>query len=169
MQRKGDVVRMGRQHVVTRRDGDGIERNYLKVRQEKTNEPLLIPVHPELMRALQALPRKNMTFLMTENGAPFTSGGFGNWFRGRRDEAGLPHCSAHGLRKLATVRLLEAGPTQEMVKAMGGWRSDSSLRPHKHKVDQAKLARQAVAIQIGAERERELSSDPILLDKTGIK
>jgi len=37
-----------------------------------------------------------------------------------------------------------------------GWHrhlaADSSLRPYKHKVDQAKLARQAVATQIGAGR-----------------
>jgi integrase len=165
MQRRGDVVRMGWQHVKKRRDDDGIERSYIAVRQEKTNEPLLIPIHPELMQALEAVPRKNLTFLMTEKGAPFTSNGFGNWFRDRCNEATLPQCSAHGLRKLATVRLFEAGCSQEMVKAMGGWRSDSSLRPYKHKINQARLAQQAVAIQVGAEREHELSSDAILLDK----
>ena len=79
-QRRGDVVRMGRQHVT----GD-----LIAVRQEKTDTPLLIPLHPELMMALDALPRTNMTFLMTERGAPFTSAGFGNWFRDRCDEAGL--------------------------------------------------------------------------------
>jgi integrase len=165
MQRRGDVVRMGWQHVKKRRDDDGVERSYIAVRQEKTNELLLIPIHPELMQALDAVPRKNLTFLMTEKGAPFTSNGFGNWLRDRCNEAGLPQCSAHGLRKLATVRLFEAGCSQEMVKAMGGWRSDSSLRPYKHKIDQARLARQAVSIQIGAEREQELSSDAFQLDK----
>ena len=39
------------------------------------------------------------TFLVTEYGKPFTPAGFGNWFRQRCDEAGLPQCSAHGLRK----------------------------------------------------------------------
>jgi hypothetical protein len=63
---------MGRQHVT----GDVIA-----VRQEKTDTPLLIPLHPDLASALSALPRTNMTFLVTERGAPFTSAGFGNWFR----------------------------------------------------------------------------------------
>jgi integrase len=169
MQRKGDVVRMGRQHIVMQRDEDGIERPHLKVRQEKTGEPLLIPIHPKLWQVIEALPKKNLTFLTTERGAPFSSAGFGNWFRARCDEAGLPHCSAHGLRKLATVRLLEAGATHEMVKSMGGWRSDSSLRPYKRKVNQAKLAQQAMATLIGAEREQELSSDAIPPDKTASK
>jgi integrase len=42
-QRRGDVVRMGKQHI----SGDNIA-----VRQEKTDSPLLIPIHPSLARAL---------------------------------------------------------------------------------------------------------------------
>jgi integrase len=42
-QRRGDVIRMGWQHV----SGDTIA-----MRQEKTDTPLLIPLHPELARAL---------------------------------------------------------------------------------------------------------------------
>jgi integrase len=159
-QRRGDVVRMGRQDI----RGDQIA-----VRQEKTSEPLLIPLHPYLKQVLDALPKKNMTFLMTEQGAPFTSNGFGNWFRDRCDESGLPQCSAHGLRKLATVRLVEAGCTNEQIRAITGHRSDSSLRAYTRKADQAKLARQAVATLVAAEREQKLSSDAIALDKTGTK
>jgi integrase len=73
-QRRGDVVRMGWQHL----QGDSIA-----VRQEKTNSPLLIPVHPELAHALASVPRTNLTFLITERGRPFTSASFGNWFRKR--------------------------------------------------------------------------------------
>lgn len=48
---------------------------------------------------IDATPASNMTFLVTEFGKPFTSNGFGNRFRKWCDEAGLPHVSAHGLRK----------------------------------------------------------------------
>src|SRR5262249_56192180 len=95
-QRRGDVVRMGWQHL----QGDSIA-----VRQEKTNSPLLIPVHPELAHALSSVPRTNLTFLITKHGRPFTSASFGNWFRKRCNEAGLPQCSAHGLSKCAATRL----------------------------------------------------------------
>jgi integrase len=159
-QRRGDVVRMGWQHI----QGDQIA-----VRQEKTNEPLLIPLHPLLMDTLRGLPRKNLPFLMSERGAAFTSNNFGNYFRDRCDEAGLKHLSFHGLRKLATVRLVEAGCTNEQIRAVTGHKSDSSLRTYTRKADQAKLARQAFAVQIGAEREQKLSGEPIRLDKTAGK
>ena len=56
-QRKGDVIKMGRQHIT----GDSIA-----VRQEKTGTPLILPMHPELKATLASVPRNNMTFLMTE-------------------------------------------------------------------------------------------------------
>ena len=101
-QRKGDVLRMGWQHVT----GDS---TIGAVRQEKTDTPLMIPMHPELKAALASVPRTNLTFIMTEHGAPFTSAGFGGWFRDRCNEAGLKHCSFHGLRKAAATRLANAG------------------------------------------------------------
>lgn len=136
-QRRGDVVRMGWQHVT----GD-----LIAVRQEKTDTPLSIPMHPELLKALEAQPRTNMTFLLTERGAPFTSAGFGNWFRDRCDEAKLPHCSAHGLRKAAATRLANIGCTNEQIKAITGHRSDASLAPYTRAADQVRLARQAMAL-----------------------
>jgi hypothetical protein len=69
---------MGWQHI----QGDCIA-----VRQEKTNTPLLIPIDEPLAAVLGVLRRKNMTFLVTGFGKPFTAPGFGNWFRERCDEA----------------------------------------------------------------------------------
>jgi integrase len=136
-QRRSDVVKMGWQHI----EGDCIA-----VRQEKTDEPLLIPIDAPLAVALTALPRTNMTFLVTEFGKPFTSAGFGNWFRARCNEADLPQCSAHGLRKLAATRLANAGCSSEMIKAITGHRSDSALAPYIRKANKARLARQAKAM-----------------------
>ena len=66
------VGRMGWQHV----SGDTIT-----VRQEKTGVTLVIPMHPNLIEILSSVPKTNLTILTTEYGAPFTSAGFGNWFR----------------------------------------------------------------------------------------
>jgi integrase len=82
-QRRGDMVKMGWQHI----EGDCIA-----VRQEKTDEPLLIPIDASLAAALKLLPRTNMTFLLGELGQPLTSKSFGNWFRERCNEASLPQC-----------------------------------------------------------------------------
>ena len=87
-QRRGDVIRMGTQHV---RDG------VLSVKQEKTGIELAIPIHADLERALAASSSGHLTFLTTKYDRPFTAIGFSNWFRHQCDAAGLPHCSAHGL------------------------------------------------------------------------
>jgi integrase len=155
-QRRGDVTRMGWQHIAKHRDDDGELRDYLAVRQEKTDTALLIPLHPELALALEALPRTNMTFLMTEKGAPFTSAGFGNWFRDRCNEAGLKHCSAHGLRKTAATRLIDIGCTNEQAKAITGHRSDASLAPYTRAADQRRLAGQAMKMLVETKREQKM-------------
>jgi integrase len=158
-QRRSDVVRMGWQHV----RGDEIA-----VRQQKTDEPLLIPMDQDLVQALRAAPRTNLTFLVTERGASFTSAGFGNWFRDRCNEAGLPQCSAHGLRKLAATRMANAGCSTDQIKAVTGHKSLSEVARYTEAADQARLARQAMSMVRG-DREQKLSSDRTMLDKTGSK
>jgi hypothetical protein len=64
-QRRSDVVRMGWQHVSD---------DEIAVRQEKTDTPLWIPIHPELMKVLTFAPKTNLTFLLTEFGKPFYLG-----------------------------------------------------------------------------------------------
>jgi len=108
-QRRSDVVRAGWQHI----KGAAIA-----VRQEKTDTPLMIPLHPELVQVLAAVPKTNLTFLVNERGAPFTPAGFGNWFRDRCNEASLAKCSAHGLRKAAATRLANAGCSTDQIKAI---------------------------------------------------
>jgi integrase len=145
-QRRSDIVRMGWQHV---RDGK------ISVRQEKTGASLLIPIAPELAAALAPVPRTNMTFLLTERGAPFTSAGFGNWMRDRCDEAGLPQCSAHGLRKLMATRLTNAGCSDREIMAITGHKSVSEVSRYTKKRDQDHLGEQAMA---RLQREQKLST-----------
>jgi integrase len=99
-QRRGDLVKMGRQHV----RGDKIA-----VWQSKTKTPLMLPIGVELRRAIDATPAEHLTFLTTVHGRPFTAAGFTNWFRDMCNEAGLPNgLSAHGLRNAVCRRLAEA-------------------------------------------------------------
>jgi integrase len=93
-----DVVNFGRQHVSNGR---------LKYRRDKTSVP--IDVLPELQASIAATPVGNLTFIVTEFGRPFTPLGFGNRVRAWCDEAGLPHCSSHGVRKAgATIAANES-------------------------------------------------------------
>ena len=117
----------------------------MSVRQQKTGAELAIPVHTELQTIITATTTGQMTFLITELGKPFTPAGFGNWFRDRCDEAGLSHCSAHGLRKAAARRLAEAGCTANEIAAVTGHASLREIARYTKAADQKRLATAAMA------------------------
>jgi integrase len=134
-QRRGDAVRMGRQHV-TVVDGEHI----LSITQEKTGNHVAIPVLDPIWEALNAMPKSSqLAFLVTAKGKQFTSAGFGNWFRECCDEAGLPHCSAHGLRKAAATRMAENGATTHQLMSWFGWTSVSEAERYTKKADRARM------------------------------
>jgi len=135
-QRRGDVIRMGAQHI---RNGA------LHVKQEKTGTELVIPVHPTLAAIIAAAPRNHLTFVTTRLGGPFERSAFSRWFRHQCDDAGLPHCSAHGLRKAAARRLAEAGCTAHEIGAITGHASLTELVRYTRAVDQRRLAEAAMS------------------------
>jgi integrase len=134
-QRRGDVIRMGRQHT---RDG------IMHVRQQKTGIELAIPIHATLAAIIADARADHLTFLTTRTGKPFSPAGFGNYFRDRCNEAGLPRCSAHGLRKAAARRLAEAGCTIHEIAAITGHASLSEVQRYTKAVDQKRLALSAM-------------------------
>ena len=91
------------------------------------------------------MPRTNLTFLLTSKGAPFTANNFGKRFREWCNEAGLPRCSAHGLRKLTATRLANAQCTERMIMAITGHKSPAEVSRYTKARDQALLAEQAMA------------------------
>ena len=134
-QRRGDVVRMGRQHIK-----DGV----IKVRQEKTGEEMDIPLHAELAGIIALTPSGNLPFLVTRSGKPFTSAGFGNLFREWCNEAGLKHCSSHGLRKAASRRLAEAGCTTHEIGSITGHTTLKEISRYTRAADRKAMARTAM-------------------------
>jgi integrase len=155
-QRRGDVIRMGRQHV---------HAGKLTVRQSKTGAALKIPVSPELAAVIEATPIDNMTFLTTAFGKPFAAAGFGNWFREMCDEAGLSDFSAHGLRKAACTRLAQAGCTAHEIAAISGHRSLSEVARYTRAADQEAMAEAAMA-KVRTSRVKQ--ADPRLSNKAQV-
>lgn len=82
--------------------------------------------------------------MTTTYGKPFFVAGFGNKFRGWCDEAGLRHCSAHGLRKAAAARLAERGATAHEIMAITGHRSLEEVERYTRAARQGKLADAAI-------------------------
>lgn len=133
--RLADAPRFGRQHI---------ENGYLTYTQKKNekNNPvtLCLPILPELAEAIDAMPRENLTFLVNAYGKPFTEKGFGNKMRDWCDAAGLPDCSAHGLRKAGAANAAENGATASELMAMFGWRDINQAQLYTRKAEQKKLA-----------------------------
>lgn len=134
-QRRSDIVTFGRQHV---RDG-WLRFTQFKNRNRKPVR-LEIPLVPELGRIIDASPTGDMTFLVTEFNKPFTSNGFGNWFRKRCDEAGLTDCSAHGLRKASAARLAEFGCTDREIMSITGHVTSKEVDRYTRGANQRRLA-----------------------------
>ena len=101
-------------------------------------------MHPELRRIIDATPSRHLTFLVNEFGAPFTAAGFGNWFRDRCNDAGLRHCSFHGLRKAAATRLIDAGCDVVEAAAITGHASLKELQRYIETRDRKRAARRAM-------------------------
>jgi integrase len=136
-QRRSDVVRMGRQHV---RDG------VLSIVQQKTGQPVHIPLHRDLKAAIDGLPKDNLTYLVTAQGRSFTPAGFTNWFRDMVRESRLPDgLSPDGLRKATCRRLAEAGCTAHEIMAISGHRSLAAVTRYTVAASRKDLAKRAIA------------------------
>lgn len=118
---------------------------FVKVRQLKTDAYLTIPMHRDLKAAANACPSGRPWFIVSAKGRPYTKESFGNWFKERCVEAGLPHCSAHGLRKAAARRMAEIGLPNQLIKAITGHTTDSEVSRYTKRADQAKRAELAMA------------------------
>ncbi|MGB8898242.1 MAG: tyrosine-type recombinase/integrase, partial [Methylocella sp.] len=135
-QRRGDVIRLGRQHV---------KGGFMTVRQGKTGATVVIPIHPELQAILAASKAGNLTFLTTATGKPFAPGAFTNWFGGLCRAADLPlGLSAHGLRKAMCRRLAEAGCSANQIAAISGHVTLREVARYTKAADQKLMALDAI-------------------------
>jgi integrase len=134
-QRRGDVVRMGKQHIIN---------GCIAVRQEKTGKPLMIPIRPELQAVLDATPSHHLTFLVSKGGRAYTPNDFSEQFRAWCDGVELHHCSAHGLRKAACRRMAEAGYTAHEIAAWSGHKTLKEVQRYCDAADQERMARTAM-------------------------
>jgi integrase len=109
--RRGDAVRLGRQHV---RDGTAA------IKTEKTGTIVTIPILPVLAETLAAGPCGDLSFIAGSRGRPMAKASFSNEFAIACRAAGVPG-SAHGVRKIAATRAANAGATVAELEAIFGW------------------------------------------------
>ena len=114
-----------------------------------------LPILPELRAVIDATPSGHLTYITTTFGKPYTPAGFGNWFRRRCDEAGLHHCSAHGLRKAGATIAAENGATEHQLMAIFGWDSPKQAAVYTRRANRKRLAADAMHKLVPAQTENE--------------
>ena len=124
-----DDIRDGR--IITQHAKDG---NQASVRMLATTR--------EALEALPAAPIKHL--VITTFGKPFTVNGLGNRMRKWCDEAKLPHCSMHGLRKALARRVAETGSTDAEGMSITGHKKADTFIGYRKKAERSGMADKAM-------------------------
>jgi integrase len=147
-QRRSDVIRFGRQHTKL----GVLSFTQYKGRNRKPHK-LALPILPVLQAIIDASPCGDMTYLVNDPGHPFTDAGFGNWFRDRCVEAGVPG-RAHGLRKAGATIAANNGATAHQLMAIFGWDTLKMAEQYTRAADQQRLAEAAMHMLCAQEQTR---------------
>lgn len=128
-----------------------IERDHIKggrifVAHAKGNNATSVRMMTSTREALEALPAAPIRYLVTTTfGKPFTDAGLGNRMRKWCDEAGLPQCSMHGLRKAMSRLLAEGGATDAEGQAVTGHKKSETFAYYRSKANRSALADKAIS------------------------
>lgn len=148
-QREGDCIKM----TLASWDGEFIE-----VVQNKGGARVWVPADPRLQTALNSLPKDRLLVLVTKTGRAYKADFFRKEFRKWADAASRSGAQQaltfHGLRKTATVKLLEAGCTHAEVKSITGHRSDAIVSHYGKDANNKVLAIRAMKRKKGWERKQ---------------
>ena len=134
--RRGDAVRIGRQHV---RNGIAT----LKTEKSGFRTEVTLPILPVLQKTLDAGPTRDLAFICGGKGQPLAKESFGNCFREACNAAGIKK-SAHGIRKMSATRAANTGATVARLKALFGWTDDMMPSLYTRSADRRKLALDAI-------------------------
>lgn len=135
--RRCNVAGLRRDHLIN---------NKFHIQHAKGNNGTIVECMTETREAIEAMPVAGMDYyLVTDFGKPFSVAGFGNKMREWCDQAGLPHCSAHGLRKAMSRRLAEAKSTDAQGRAVTGQKKNQTFAYYAAMADREDLAGQALA------------------------
>ena len=162
-QARQDVIAMGAQHITREYDAendcDFEILNWTRIKTENsTGLGLSIPLHPVLRAVIDATPSDHMLFLVDGAGRPFDRDSFSTWFRTRCDEAGLPGCTFHGLRKASLTRLIDAGCDAIEAASISGHASLKELQRYIEERDRKQAARRAMGKLVASKTRTKLAN-----------
>lgn len=143
-----DVVGLGKQNI---------EGGRIRYRRHKTSIGGDYPLMPELLEELRSV-SDQLLFLTHSNGRPYKPESFGNWFKDQCKAAGLPHCSAHGLRKGQATRIADNGGGELEVMSFLAHATPKEGAIYTKKVSRARLTDRGLARLSRVKEEQKLSN-----------
>jgi integrase len=159
--RRGDAVRVGRQHVsqVTKPDGSTAKAIVLRTEKSQGEMVVTIPILPVLQRTLDAGPIGELAFICGKGGKPLTKESFGNAFKDACKAAGLDNRSAHGCRKIAATRAAHHAATVPELNAIFGWKGTAMASLYTEAAERQRLSLGAMAkVQSDADQNETTTS-----------
>lgn len=149
--RVSDAAQLGPQHV--RPDSEAPLGIILHMKQQKTGGPVTQDVEAEWWEAIDTCswpkPVDNvapLAFLLNKFGKPYSAKGLSNAVRDWCAEAGLPHCSAHSIRKGTLTLSADRGASVPQIAAKGGHKGYRMVEVYTRKRDQLRLDRGAAKL-----------------------
>jgi integrase len=137
MSRRGEVVRLGPQHVYTGSESEP----RIRIARTHGSDDVDIPISPELKAACDAMPKQHLTYIVSAYGNPRSKYGLGNDFAKWVREAGLPdRCRLHGLKKGGMRRAAEAGNTAHELMARSGHKTLAEVQRYTEAANKKRLA-----------------------------
>jgi integrase len=160
--RRGEVVRLGPQHLYRGRNGEW----RIKIARTKGSRDVDIPVSAELLAAVQAMPREHLTYLQTQNGKALAKDTLGSRFRQWATAAGLPkHCRLHGLKKSGMTEIAVAGGTAPELMAVSGHRNMAVAQAYIDEAFERPELADAALGKVRTKRDSKGTNEPIPIYK----
>ena len=136
-QRRGDIVRFGRQHV----SKDGADLIFTQQKgEERKHRRMKLMIMPALQELFEGVPKDQLTFLVNSHGNPYSADAFGKWFHKCCLEAGLKGYSAHGLRKSLLTLGSNLRLTSQELAAIAGHATVQEMEKYTRQRDTELLA-----------------------------
>lgn len=110
-QRQGDLIKM------TWGQYDG---QWINHRQSKGKKRVSVPIHKDLKKVLDQIPRRSTLILTTPTGLPWKSDWFRNRWRDASKAANIQDLHFHDLRGTAVTMLAEAGCSHAEIASITG-------------------------------------------------
>ncbi|WP_411351205.1 tyrosine-type recombinase/integrase [Leisingera aquaemixtae] len=153
---RADLVMLSRGNI---KDGT------IRYDRQKTGVGGVYPLSVLLMEELARLPSDQ--FMLISHGRaykPYKPETLGNWFKDRVREAGLPHCSLHGIRKGQATAIAEHGGTENELMAFLAHSTPDEARRYVRAANRKRLTKSALSRLDGTNPEQVMSNLLVRLD-----